>query len=133
MIVTQYVYYPQLRRSHAITVEVLDGETVEQAIIERGDTISEWILDGTYASTHAKIVSAQEHGEHVIIDMDPGMFRMTLHEMERAIVLRAIKADRAQRPTPDTHCFREDSPTVRCSLCGWLAAAHTGCDCEEED
>ena len=80
MIVTQYVYYPQLRRSHAITVEVLDGETVEQAIIERGDTISEWILDGTYASTHAKIVSAQEHGEHVIIDMDPGMFRMTAEQ-----------------------------------------------------
>lgn len=31
--------------------------------------------------------------------------------------------------TPDTHCFREESATERCEDCGWLAAAHTGCDC----
>ena len=96
-------------------------------------TIRDESRGDVYAETYEKMLDVREHGEHVIIDMDPGMFRMTLHEMERAIVLRAIKADRAQRPTPDTHCFREDSPTVRCSLCGWLAAAHTGCDCEEED
>ena len=93
-------------------------------------TIRDESRGDVYAETYEKMLDVREH---VIIDMDPGMFRMTLHEMERAIVLRAIKADRAQRPTPDTHCFREDSPTVRCSLCGWLAAAHTGCDCEEED
>ena len=96
-------------------------------------TIRDESRGDVYAETYEKMLDAKEHGEHVIIDMDPGMFRMALHEMERAIVLRAIKADRAQRPTPDTHCFREDSPTVRCSLCGWLAAAHTGCDCEEEE
>lgn len=96
-------------------------------------TIRDESRGDVYAETCEKMLDVREHGEHAIIDMDPGMFRMTLHEMERAIVLRANQADRAQRPTPDTHCFREDSPTVRCSLCGWLAAAHTGCDCEEED
>lgn len=31
---------------------------------------------------------------------------------------------------PDQHCFREESPSEQCSSCGWLAAAHTGCDCD---
>ena len=51
-----------------------------------------------------------------------------------ALMIAAIEADRAQRPlpmTPDTHCFREESPTERCEACGWLAGAHTGCDCED--
>lgn len=31
----------------------------------------------TYAEVHQNILTAKERGEHVIIDMDPGMFRMT--------------------------------------------------------
>lgn len=34
----------------------------------------------TYAEVHQNILSAQERGEHVIIDMDPGMFRMTAEQ-----------------------------------------------------
>lgn len=32
--------------------------------------------------------------------------------------------------SPADHCFREDSPTDTCSLCGLMAEWHTGCDCE---
>lgn len=37
---------------------------------------------------------------------------------------------------PDGHCYREDNcerhaghTGAGCCCCGWLAAAHTGCDC----
>lgn len=35
--------------------------------------------------------------------------------------------------TPDDHCFREESPTPDCDLCGEIAGKHTGCDCEEDE
>ena len=34
----------------------------------------------TYAEVHSKLLGAQARGEHVIIDMDPGMFRMTAEQ-----------------------------------------------------
>ena len=29
------------------------------------------------------------------------------------------------------HCFREESPTEQCELCGGLASDHSGCDCDD--
>ena len=41
---------------------------------------------------------------------------------------------RAQRPdlnrSPADHCFREESASDLCDLCGHAAGEHTGCDCE---
>lgn len=40
-------------------------------------TIRDESRGDVYAETYEKMLDAKEHGEHVIIDMDPGMFRMT--------------------------------------------------------
>lgn len=42
-------------------------------------TIRDESRGDVYAETYEKMLDVREHGEHVIIDMDPGMFRMTLH------------------------------------------------------